>query len=160
MQKIQSSNIYGLQVDIKNSPQLSTVCRELGETKATAFLSKVIMDAGAMMKCEIDSSGVLATAQAILMEYKMLPADEIILAFQNGMGNHYGKVYGALTFPMMFEWLKLYWQERQEQIDREHENKKSEWGNNSDRISQGGKSTRELMQELKAMKQTRTSLSK
>lgn len=152
-QKIQSNNIFSVAVDVKKSAQLSTICREHGETIALKFISKIIQDAGTMMKSEFDSPGILATAQAILLEYKMLPADEIIVAIQNGMMERYGKVYGGITFPMIFEWLKQYWIERQQQIDAGHENNKSKWGNNSDRICQTGKTTREVMYELKIMKQ-------
>lgn len=48
------------------------------------------------------------TASTIIDEFKLLKVEEILLAFKRGASLRYGKIYGKLSLPTFFEWIRAY----------------------------------------------------
>lgn len=48
------------------------------------------------------------TASTIIDEFSMLKIEEILVAFKRGSSLRYGKIYGKLSLPTFFEWIRAY----------------------------------------------------
>lgn len=89
--------------------QLSSLKKhQQGEIYLVAFISKALNELKALVKCEADADGLVLWAELIASKYWYFKAEELLKALLEGASSKYGKLYGALTFPVLCEWLDSY----------------------------------------------------
>ena len=76
--------------------------RELGEEVASTWMALVLNEADTLCGSKNEPGAIAMWGRMILQQYAHRSVESIVLAVRDGLT---GKVYGALTYPQICEWL-------------------------------------------------------
>lgn len=121
-------------VEASKGLQLSGIKKEKGKEYLVTTIALQINTALEMLQSyQTTPDAIAAAAEMIVDEFWMMKLDEILLAFKRGTMGRYGKIYGAISLNLFFEWINAYnaeqageFSELLEQREKENWNKKFE----------------------------------
>lgn len=87
--------------------QLSVLEKE-GRAELIATLSLQMNTALKIYDSTASPEAIAFTASTIIDEFSFMKVEEILLAFKRGASLRYGKIYGKLSLPTFFEWIRAY----------------------------------------------------
>lgn len=80
--------------------------REMGEETAHTWAIAVLTEADHMTGAKTPPGTVAMWARLMVSQYSHRSVESIVIAIRDGMNS--GKVYGALTYPQVAEWLNAH----------------------------------------------------
>lgn len=102
------------------SPQaypLRRLVRERGEGVARVWLTAVLTEADMVVAGKNDPNVIAMWARLLLSQWEHRSMESIVIAIRDGMTS--GKVYGALTYPQIAEWLNAHEERIMGQVESE-----------------------------------------
>lgn len=120
-----------VQILNSDSPSFALIRQQPnGQHISKAILSKLIIDFVNFLNIgkTMNESQVIATVKLILEDYSVLKPDDFVLFFNRAKKGCYGKVYDRMDGSIIIEWLELFLQERNDEIEaiRINEHKKKQ----------------------------------
>lgn len=113
-------------------PQLSVIKKEKGEIFEKAFLVEAVADLVMFFNIgkTMNEQQVVQVVKMISQRYYYLRPAELKYCFDKAKFGDYGKVYDRIDGAVIFEWIELYLEERENAIIQKNiENKKKEESN-------------------------------
>jgi hypothetical protein len=120
---------------LKESPQINTAKKDLGEHTVTAIITKAINETCVLTGSPLSADAIVLTAQLIANQYWHLRMDEILLVLRNGIANQYGISNKNLNTQIILQWLAKHEEDREEFFYNRHLEYKNSSGNPADRTS-------------------------
>jgi hypothetical protein len=97
---------------IKNQPN--------GKAIAQAMLSKLMIDFVNFLNIgkSMGENQIVETVKLMLQDYAVLKPDDFVLFFNRAKKGNYGKAYDRMDGMVIFEWLEMFMQERNLEIEQ------------------------------------------
>lgn len=101
-------------VFLSTEPDIGTITKYLGETKARAAVVYLLADALEFFNASetMSDTQVAMTVDLILEEYPYMKTDDIKLCFKNAMKMKYGRLYNRIDGQIIMGWFREYNKER------------------------------------------------
>lgn len=88
--------------------QLSGLRKQHGEKAVHGVVTALIVELTDFVECRVETSVLVAWGYKLQKTFWRLRLAEIVLAFDKGINGDFGKIYGALKYTDLVEWLNKY----------------------------------------------------